>query len=101
MFMAKVIQIGVGGFDNNFSYLVLGEKGHSTEGILIDPTGNLAAIDAGRMLTCIQAMTGRLHSVHVNIFFAAERIKNGNIYECGGTVPDFCSQKCEYESKHR
>ena len=28
-------------------------------------------------------------------------IKNGNIYECGGTVPDFCSQKCEYESKHR
>jgi len=28
-------------------------------------------------------------------------IKNGNIYECGGTVPEFCSPKCEYESKNR
>jgi len=40
--MVKVVQINVGGFDNNFSYLVLGEE---KEAILIDATGNLKTIE--------------------------------------------------------
>lgn len=38
----KVIQIDVGGFDNNFSYLVIGEN---NEAILIDATGNKELIE--------------------------------------------------------
>ncbi len=41
-FVMKVIQIDVGGFDNNFSYLVVGEN---NEAILIDATGNKEAIE--------------------------------------------------------
>ncbi|MFA5357893.1 MAG: MBL fold metallo-hydrolase [archaeon] len=38
----KVIQISVQGFDNNFSYLLVGEKG---EAILIDPAGSIKEIE--------------------------------------------------------
>lgn len=38
----KIIQIEVGGFDNNFSYLIIG-KNH--ESILIDPTGSAEKIE--------------------------------------------------------
>ncbi|VVB76259.1 Hydroxyacylglutathione hydrolase [uncultured archaeon] len=44
--MAKILQLRVGGFDDNFSYLVLGEGKHSKEAVLIDPTGNKELIDA-------------------------------------------------------
>ncbi|MFA6268757.1 MAG: MBL fold metallo-hydrolase [archaeon] len=42
--MVKVIQINVGAFDNNFSYLVVGEGGYYKEAVLIDPTGNIDLI---------------------------------------------------------
>jgi len=38
----KIIQIEVNGFDNNFSYLIIGEN---TESILIDPTGDIECIN--------------------------------------------------------
>jgi hydroxyacylglutathione hydrolase len=38
----KVIQLAVGGFDNNYSYLVLDEN---NIGVLIDPTGNKEIIE--------------------------------------------------------
>ncbi|MEI7961243.1 MAG: MBL fold metallo-hydrolase [archaeon] len=44
--MVKVIQISVGGFDNNFSYIVLGKGQNSKRGVLIDPTGNKDAIES-------------------------------------------------------
>ena len=43
--MAKIVQISVGGFDDNFSYLILGEGKHSKEGVIIDPTGDAEAIE--------------------------------------------------------
>jgi len=43
--MVKIIQLSVGGFDNNFSYLVLGGGKHKAQGVLIDPTGNAKVID--------------------------------------------------------
>jgi glyoxylase-like metal-dependent hydrolase (beta-lactamase superfamily II) len=41
--MVNVIQLNVGGFDNNFSYLVTKSKG-SKEAVLIDATGDLSLI---------------------------------------------------------
>ena len=38
----KIIQISVGGFDKNFSYLIIGKN---NESILIDPTGNVECIE--------------------------------------------------------
>ncbi len=38
----KIVQIEVGGFDNNFSYLLIGKN---NESILIDPTGDLSKIE--------------------------------------------------------
>jgi glyoxylase-like metal-dependent hydrolase (beta-lactamase superfamily II) len=38
----KIIQISVKGFDNNFSYLIIGKN---KESILIDPTGELSEIE--------------------------------------------------------
>jgi len=43
--MAKVIQLPVGGFDNNFSYIVIGNGAHSKEAVLIDPTGDKDIIE--------------------------------------------------------
>jgi hydroxyacylglutathione hydrolase len=38
----KIIQISVGGFNNNFSYLIIGKN---NESVLIDPTGELNKIE--------------------------------------------------------
>jgi len=43
--MVKIIQLQVGGFDNNFSYIVIGEKKHSKDVLLIDPTGERSIIE--------------------------------------------------------
>ncbi len=42
--MVRVIQVHVGGFDNNFSYLVT-KAPSFREAVLIDPTGDLSAIE--------------------------------------------------------
>lgn len=42
--MVRVIQVNVGGFDNNFSYIVT-KAPSSKEAVLIDPTGDLSAIE--------------------------------------------------------
>ena len=43
--MIKVIQIKVGGFDNNFSYLIFDSNSNQKEAILIDSTGDPSAIE--------------------------------------------------------
>ena len=43
--MVKVIQINVGGFDNNFCYLIASENSVAPKGILIDPTGELKIVE--------------------------------------------------------
>ncbi|MFA5931030.1 MAG: MBL fold metallo-hydrolase [archaeon] len=43
--MIKVIQIKVGGFDNNFSYLIFDSSSKQKEAILIDSTGEANAIE--------------------------------------------------------
>lgn len=76
--MVKVIQIPVGGFDNNFSYLVLGEGRHSKECVLIDPTGNIGAIESeinkcGAKIA-LQLFT-HLHDDHIELMGHFERLK--------------------------
>ena len=41
-FVMQIIQLNVGGFDNNYSYLIVGEN---NKAILIDPTGNKEVIE--------------------------------------------------------
>lgn len=40
--MVKIVQVAVGGFDNNFSYLVIGKN---NEGFLIDATGSKEEVE--------------------------------------------------------
>jgi len=47
--MVKVIQVNVGGFDSNFSYIVT-KSDSSKNAIIIDPTGNLSVIETALKL---------------------------------------------------
>ena len=68
--MVKVIQIGVGGFDHNFSYLVHSGASDSKEAALIDPTGNLGVIETElerhKVKVVLQLFT-HLHPDHVEL----------------------------------
>ena len=78
--MIKVIQINVGGFDNNFSYLILGEGVHSKEAVLIDATGSAEAIEgalkANNAQFVLQIFT-HLHPDHCELleYFEKKGIK--------------------------
>ena len=63
----KVIQIPVGGFDNNFSYLVVGEN---KESILIDATGSKLAIDSvirSKKLKVVLMLFTHSHPDHIEL----------------------------------
>lgn len=63
----KIIQIDVGGFDNNFSYLIFDEN---KVGLLIDPTGNKDLIEKTikkhEVIVALQLITHR-HPDHVEL----------------------------------
>lgn len=73
----KTIQINVGGFDNNFSYLIIGEN---NSGILIDPTGDkekiLSVLKSNKIKLILQLIT-HAHPNHVELvkYFSEQGIK--------------------------
>ena len=78
--MEKALQLPVGGFDNNFSYLVTGEGKHSKEAVLIDPTGSKEVIEgalAARKLKAVLVLLTHLHPDHKELapYFASKGAK--------------------------
>jgi glyoxylase-like metal-dependent hydrolase (beta-lactamase superfamily II) len=63
----KIVQLNVGGFDNNYSYLIFDEN---NVGLLIDPTGNKEIIEKTikkyGVLIALQLITHR-HPDHVEL----------------------------------
>lgn len=68
--MVKVVQIGVGVFDANFSYLLLGTGAHKKEGVLIDPAGSAAKIEneiKKHSVKVVLQLFTHLHSDHTEL----------------------------------
>jgi len=72
--MVKVIQVNVGGFDNNFSYLVYGSQ---NQALLIDATGSRNAIEKEireHNLTVVAQIVTHTHFDHVeNVGYFLEK----------------------------
>jgi len=72
----QVIQLNVGGFDNNFTYVIIGEN---NECVLIDPTGSKQVIDSYLMdhsLTPVLQLITHAHPDHIeNISYYSEEKK--------------------------
>jgi len=72
----EIIQLNVGGFDNNFTYIVIGEN---NECILIDPAGSKQVIDSylnEHSLTPVLQLITHAHPDHIeNISYYSEEKK--------------------------
>jgi glyoxylase-like metal-dependent hydrolase (beta-lactamase superfamily II) len=90
----KIIQLSVGGFDNNFSYIVVGEN---NEAILIDSTGSEKIIDSSikeNNLKVVMLLFTHAHPDHIELlpyyrekgigikYF--EDLKNESTFTCAG-----------------
>ncbi|MEK6959482.1 MAG: MBL fold metallo-hydrolase [archaeon] len=100
--MAKVVQISVGGFDKNFSYLVIGEKNHSKEAVLIDPTGDLAKIEGAIQKNDVEVkllLSTHAHPDHVELLehFKGKKIPYKNFEELKKCAGRF--DTCGFEMK--
>jgi glyoxylase-like metal-dependent hydrolase (beta-lactamase superfamily II) len=73
----RIIQLNVGGFDNNYSYIIIGEN---NKAILIDPTGNKKIIEktiAEKNLTIVVQLLTHSHPDHCELanYFLKKGIK--------------------------
>ncbi|MCX6803086.1 MAG: MBL fold metallo-hydrolase [Candidatus Diapherotrites archaeon] len=76
--MVEIIQLSVGGFDKNFSYIVFADK-KSREAIIIDPTGDKTIIENAlkkyKLILVMQLFTHN-HSDHTELreYFSSKKI---------------------------
>ena len=76
----KIIQLNVGGFDNNFSYILIGEN---NEAVIIDPTGNKELIESTLIknkLNLVSQLTTHAHPDHTELvtYFLKKGVKLKN-----------------------